>query len=399
MTFYARVHNVVSLFFTKSTYMIYKAIFSSIFALLLSANSFGQQTINATIMHGGIQRDYILYVPANYTGNESVPLLFNFHGYTSNALQQMWYGDFRAIADTAGFIIVHPEGTIDGTGNTHFNVGWGGSTVDDVGFTSALIDELSAAYNLDEDRVYSTGMSNGGFMSFHLACELSDRIAAIGSVTGSMTLGTMTSCNPTHQIPVLQIHGTSDGTVAYTGSAFSEPVSSLIDFWANFNNCDISPTTENVPNTSTIDGTTVEKFTYSNGDNCSEVVHFKITNGSHTWAGSPFNSTGTNYDIDASIEVWNFVSQYDINGKIDCGTSGIEEAMSPELTIFPNPTSTGFTIDGLNQESSFELISVLGERVLSGKISSASNMIAVSELQKGVYFLKVEGTVFEVVVD
>ena len=68
-----------------------------------------------------------------------MPLVFNFHGYTSNATEQMWYGDFRPIADTANFIIVHPNGMLDATGTTHFNVGWGGSTIDDVGFTSALI--------------------------------------------------------------------------------------------------------------------------------------------------------------------------------------------------------------------------------------------------------------------
>ena len=73
----------------------------------------GQQTINSSINHGGITRDYILYVPNSYVTGNQVPLVFNFHGYTSNATQQMWYGDFRAIADTAGFIVVHPEGTLD----------------------------------------------------------------------------------------------------------------------------------------------------------------------------------------------------------------------------------------------------------------------------------------------
>src|SRR5690606_8894444 len=86
--------------------------------------SFSQQTITASITHDAIQRDYILYVPVNYTGTTAVPLLFNFHGYTSNATAQMYYGDFRGIADTAGFIIVHPEGTLDNNNNTHFNV-WG----------------------------------------------------------------------------------------------------------------------------------------------------------------------------------------------------------------------------------------------------------------------------------
>ena len=161
-------------------------LFFTIFCSFLYLSADAQQTINASIINGGIQRDYILYVPANYTGTAAVPLLLNFHGLTSNATQQMFYGDFRSIADTAGFIIVHPEGTLDNNGDTHFNVGWGASTVDDVAFSSALIDFISAQYNINQDRVYSTGMSNGGFMSFKLACELSNRIAGIASVTGSI---------------------------------------------------------------------------------------------------------------------------------------------------------------------------------------------------------------------
>jgi polyhydroxybutyrate depolymerase len=381
--------------------MIKKALLSSIFALLLSANSFGQQTINATIMHGGLQREYILYVPASYSGNEAVPLLFNFHGYTSNASQQLIYGDFRSIADTAVFIIVHPEGTLDANGNTHFNVDWGLSSVDDVGFTSALIDTLSATYNLNAERIYSTGMSNGGFISFKLACELSDRIAAIGSVTGSMTLGAPAVCNATHQIPVIQIHGTTDGTVSYTGSNFSEPVSSVVDYWVGFNNCDVTPVTENVPDISTIDGTTVEKVTYSNGDDCAEVVHYKIDGGSHTWAGSLINLPGTNYDIDASTEVWNFVSRYNINGRIsNCATADVPNIdVMPELTVYPNPTSSKISVGGLNGEMNFTLVSVLGEQVILGKITPASNEISMADVQPGVYFLKLGETVIEVIVD
>lgn len=379
--------------------MIFKTILSLAFTFVIASSTFAQQTITANLMSGGINRSYIIYIPANYTGTTAVPLLFNFHGYTSNSQQQMFYGDFRPIADTAGFIIVHPEGTLDNTGTTHFNVGWGGSTVDDVAFTSDMIDAMAAAYNINLERVYSTGMSNGGFMSFHLACRLSDRIAAIGSVTGSIVPGTMNSCNATHPTPVLQIHGTSDATVPYTGGAgWSQPITSLVNFWANHNNCG-APSTINMPNTSTSDGSTVEKISYLGGDNCSEVVHFKIAGGGHTWAGSALPSSGTNYDIDASKEVWNFVSQYDINGKISCSTNSIDDAAQSTLTIYPNPASSAFSIDGLSQDSHFELISVLGERVLSGKVSAASNMIAVSGLENGVYFLKIEGSAFEVMVD
>ena len=292
----------------------------------------GQQTINASINHGGITRDYILYVPNSYVTGNQVPLVFNFHGYTSNATQQMWYGDFRAIADTAGFIIVHPEGTLDNSGVTHWNVGWGGSTIDDIGFTSALIDSIAAEYSINQDRVYSTGMSNGGFMSYQLACELSDRIAAIASVTGSMNLGWFNSCNPSHPMPVMEIHGTLDPTVSYNASSFTESIPDIMNYWANFNNCNSTPITTNVPNINTIDGCTAEHQIWENGNNGSTVEHYKIIGGEHSWPGALFPNGVTNQDIDASEKIWEFFSKYDINGLISpTSISNISNDKLPNL--------------------------------------------------------------------
>ena len=274
-----------------------------------------QQTINGIITHGGLQRDYILYVPASYSSATAVPLVFNFHGYTSNANDQMWYGDFRAISDTAGFIIVHPMGTIDNTGATHWNVGWGGSTVDDIDFTEALMDDLIATYNIDNNRIYSTGMSNGGFMSYQLACELSDRIAAIASVTGSMSTNLINNCSPNHQMPVMEIHGTADAVVPYSA------LPSIMDFWANFNNCNSAPIVTNVPDINIMDGCTAEHHIWENGDNGATVEHYKIIGGAHTWPGAIFPNGITNQDINASAKIWKFFSKYDINGLISTSTS------------------------------------------------------------------------------
>jgi polyhydroxybutyrate depolymerase len=294
--------------------------------ILISFSCFSQQTINGTIVHDGIVRSYKLYIPSIYSGNTAVPLLFNFHGYTSNSNEQMFYGDFRNIADTANFLVVHPQGTLDNTNTTHFNVGWGGSTVDDVGFTEALLDSLSAVYSIDQNRIYAVGMSNGGFMSFRLACDLSAKIAAVGSVTGSITPSTLVNCNASHPMPIIQIHGTTDATVPYNGSAgWTASITNVLNHWATFNNCSPVPTVVNVPNTNTIDGSTVEKYTYENGDNCSEVVHYKVTNGQHTWPGSIFNLAGTNYDINASVKIWNFLSRYDIFGLISCNPATVDE--------------------------------------------------------------------------
>tara|TARA_B100000767_G_C19691395_1_gene504177 strand:- start:234 stop:1244 length:1011 start_codon:yes stop_codon:yes gene_type:complete len=288
------------------------------FLICLPLFTFGQQTIDASITHGGLQRDYILYVPASYSAATSVPLVFNFHGYTSNANQQMWYGDFRPIADSECFIIVHPEGTLDNSGTSHWNVGWGGSTVDDIGFTESLIDNLIASYNIDNNRIYSTGMSNGGFMSYQLACELSDRIAAIASVTGSMSTNWFNNCSPNHQMPIMEIHGTVDGSVPYA------TIPSIMDFWTNFNNCNNTPIITNVPDINTNDGCTAEHQIWENGTNGATVEHYKIIDGEHSWPGALFSNGTTNQDINAAEKIWEFFNKYDINGVISTSTS-IEE--------------------------------------------------------------------------
>ena len=275
-----------------------------------------QQTINESIIHDGIQRNYIVYIPEIYDGSSAVPLVLNFHGYGSNATQQMFYGDFRDIADTEGFLLVHPEGTLS-NGNQFWNVGFPGttsSTIDDVGFTEALIDELANSYAIDLDRVYATGMSNGGFMSFLLACQLSEKIAAVASVTGSMTPGTFNDCNAQHPTPVLQIHGTNDSVVPYDGnSIWTLPIVDVVSYWVNYNNCDTTPTTTTFPDLDLSDGSTVEHSVYEDGDLGSTTEHMKVIGGGHTWPGSIINTPGTNQDIDASMEIWSFFSRFDIN--------------------------------------------------------------------------------------
>lgn len=274
-------------------------------------------TFTSNISVDGLDREYILYVPASYDHETATPLVFNFHGYTSNATEQMFYGDFRTLADAEGFIIVHPQGTIDSQGNPHFNVGWGSSTVNDVNFAEALIDEIAAEYNINAERIYSTGMSNGGFMSYELACQLSGRIAAIASVTGSMSPNQFSTCAPSRAVPVLQIHGTEDGTVGYDGTTFiSESIPNVVNYWVTHNSCDTDADLMVITDIDTNDGSTVEHFVYDNGTNEVNVELFKVTGGGHTWPGAAINVGVTNKDINATQEIWDFFSRYDINGKI-----------------------------------------------------------------------------------
>ena len=187
-------------------------------AISSNLDSQAQGTINGTINYEDIDRTFILYVPSSYDSSTKQPLVFNFHGYGSNASEQMAYGDMRSQADANGFILVHPEALDDIYGRSYWNIkGWSQSVHDDVKFTENLINLLMDKYSINAERIYSTGMSNGGFFSFHLACNLNASFAAVASVTGSMTNSTFDNCNPRKPTPVMQIHGSLDFTVPYKG--------------------------------------------------------------------------------------------------------------------------------------------------------------------------------------
>ena len=356
-------------------------------------SSTAQQTINASITHDGIERDYILYVPEIYDGSTAAPLVLNFHGFGSSASQQMFYGDFRDIADTEGFLLVHPEGTTF-IGNQFWNVGFPGlsSNIDDVGFTEALIDELATLYAIDLDRVYATGMSNGGFMSFLLACQLSEKIAAVASVTGSMTQDTFDDCNAQHPTPVLQIHGTEDDVVLYNENNLSLPIPDVISYWVDHNNCETTPTTTTLPDVDVSDGSTIEHSVYEDGDNGITTEHMKVIGGGHTWPGSVINTAGTNQDIDASMEIWLFFSRYDIDGLLS--TYDFE---NNQVTIYPNPTQSKINLSlNFSKEVDYKLFSPLGKQLMTGTITSSNEEIDISHLPSNIYFLKVGNQFYKV---
>ena len=370
-----------------------------LFFLGLPFIGFSQQTINGSINHDGQQRDYILYVPESYTGDSPVPLIFNFHGYSNTAGLQMRYGDFRSIADTAGFIIVHPQGTLL-RGITHWNVGgWTvGSTTDDVGFTEALISFIASEYNVDLARVYATGMSNGGYMSFLLACQLSNKIAAIASVTGSMTPEIFNDCNPQHPTPVLQIHGTTDAVVPYYGANWTKPIDKVMEYWVNYNNCSLTAATTTLPNINVIDGSIVEHIVYDGGDNNSTAEHFKVKGGGHTWPGTALVGPGTNYDFDASAEIWKFFSRYDLNGLREATNIEPLGENHLRLKIYPNPTHSLVSIEFETlQEVNYHLLSLTGEIVLSGTIHSSQYDINLLGLPRGVYVLRIGNRGYKIV--
>ena len=257
-------------------------------------------TNTQAIVHDGIDREYILYIPNSYDGTSSVPLMLNFHGFGGSASQFMQEADMRSLAEANTFILVYPQGScLDGS--SHWNPcpigGDNKSTADDVGFVESMISEISSQYNVDMERIYAVGYSNGGMMAYGLANYKSDLIAAVASVSGTM----LDCTGPTnHPMPVVHLHGTSDSVVSYNGSTDWNSVQSTLDHWINFNNTVLTPTITS--------DNTIEHYVYDQGDNSVSVEHYKFIGGEHVWFSTTFQDQST------SELVWNFVSRYDING-------------------------------------------------------------------------------------
>ena len=164
--------------------------------------------------------------------------------------------------------------------------------------------------NIDLKRVYSTGMSNGGYMSYRLACDLSFKTAAIASVTGSMTPETFNTCSPNHPTAVLQIHGDVDGVVPYYGDWKGRSIPDVMNYWKNYNDCQIEDISTVLDVNEDGDGGFFFLYDQCLADIQSEL--YLMTNMGHEW---PRFSNGN--DINAAQVIWQFFSQYDIDGRIN----------------------------------------------------------------------------------
>ena len=346
--------------------------------LLISTSLFisAQTTIVDSIISGGIFRSYRLYIPAAYNGSSPRPLVFNLHGYTSNALEQQYYSNFMPIADTANFLVVYPQGTFIGTA-PYWNAGLSNSGVNDIQFISDLITVLENNYSIDVNSIYSCGFSNGGFMSNTLACTLNNKIAAIASVSGSIFNTQYTTCSPNRVVPVMLISGTADAIVPFSGNGTTMiPMDTALRFWVMNDNCNLIPQFTNVPDFNITDGCTAEHYVYNGGTAGSTCELYKIIGGGHAWPGSSIIVGVTNQDFNASLQIWLFFRKYKLSQFV-----GIEELKQvTDINIYPNPCTNILNIETQNISSTI-IMDLNGRRILE----TTKKQIDVSSLAQGVY--------------
>jgi polyhydroxybutyrate depolymerase len=265
------------------------------------------------IVSGGRTRSYLLYVPDSYDPATPAPLVISIHGFAEWPAHQRQISRWNDLADRHGFIVVYPAGTgfprrwrTSGHGQTP------AEAMQDVTFIADLIDALAGRYNVDRTRIYANGLSNGGGMSYLLACRLADRIAAVGSVAGAY-LCPVEACRPRRPVPFIAFHGTADPIVPYHGgpSAFFHlpfpAVPGWIAAWASRSGCDATPVP--LPGRGEVSG-----LQYTGCQGGADVVFYTIEGGGHAWPGSDpmprFIVGHTTQDIDATAVMWEFFSRH-----------------------------------------------------------------------------------------
>lgn len=265
---------------------------------------------NNTITVDGLERTYEFYAPPSIKSGQPAALVIVLHGGGGRGRGIRTMTQFNPLADEKGFYVAYPDG-LNRQWNDSREFIQGRTQADDVAFIKALITTLKQQYPIN--RVFMTGMSNGGMMTYRLACELSDLITAAAPVAGNLVKDY--DCKPSRPVPLLAINGTADPLVPYNGGVVAREHGEVLStedtmtFWASNNGCTGTPSEEALPDTDPNDGTRVYKRTYP--DCAAPLMLYRIEKGGHTWPGGrqylPKRLIGpVNRDIDATRLIWDF---------------------------------------------------------------------------------------------
>lgn len=291
------------------------------FLTILGFDPLGPGDHERSLTVGNLRRGYLVHVPPAYDHKKPTSVVLAFHGGGANASNMVGFSGLNKKADEAGFIAVYPSGSGRLPKLLTFNAGnccgfAMANHVDDVEFTRILLDDLAKSANVDPKRVFATGMSNGAIMSYRLAAELSDRIAAIAPVAGPM--GTET-CRPRRPVPVIHFHGTADEHAPFRGGKGKGlsgtdfySVEHSIQAWVKANGCAREPVISKLPDKAK-DGTSVIRKTYPSGRDGSEVVLVVVEGGGHTWPGQEprLKELGkSTRNISANDLMWEFFQKH-----------------------------------------------------------------------------------------
>ena len=375
----------------------------SVSFILLCHLTFAQQLIEDDLIHDGSTRLYDVFLPSGYDANSDLPLVIMLHGGGGNKDVVQSFTQLNPVANAQDYIAVYPQGLeplaiggfswADGRGTAADNTG-----IDDVGFIQSLINQLKSDYNIDGQRVYIAGFSNGGFMAQTLACEIPEEFAAAAALGSSLGIQQAADCTTDEATPMMYVVGTADPEIPYNGGTMTNPnvepiigVEAAVQFWVDKNGCDDTPQTTNLPDTVTDDNSTVELLTYDNC-NCNSDVHFyKIINGGHTWPGNEIPSIEpqlgeTNEDINAGLRMLDFFDDH-----VSCQSLSLNGWDDKnEWIIYPNPAQDKVNIIATFPVVRIDILSIIGKRIRYEAIDQLKKFsLERGALTKGIYWIRI----------
>ncbi len=355
-----------------------------------------QNFISQTIEYDGNTREYELYIPSSYTQDVLSPLMFNFHAGNDTTETQIAISDMRNLADENNFILVYPQALADPSDDGSLN--WifkGDSDHDDIYFIDSIISELSNQYSIDIERVYACGYSLGGEFVYELLCRLNDKIAAGVAVARTMGQYQYENCSPGHPTAIMTILGTEDyyNGIDFAGVTYYISADETHQYWTDYNSTDNDPIEIELPDNNTNDGSTVTKRIWENGNSCVSVVELRVNGGGHDWPGS-FG----NLDISSDNEIWNFVSNYSINGLIeDCNLSLNNNVNYNQFSYYPNPIDSYLSITNHSKNKSIIIFDINSKIVYESDLNLGNNRFDISDLNTGIYSVKIGEKTFKII--
>jgi len=343
------------------------------------------KAVTRAIKVGALDRRSLIYIPRSYDPARPTPVVVAFHGGGGNPESMVTLSGLNDKADEAGFIVTYPYGmgllpnrllTFNGGNCCGYAMD---NNIDDVGFVRALLDDLASVANVDANRVYATGMSNGAIMAYRVASEIADRIAAIAPVGGPM--GTET-CAPSRPVAVMHFHGTADASAPMEGGqgvghplARDRPVflsvRHSLDQWIKANGCAEPPMIEQLPDTAA-DGMTVTRTTWNGGRSGTEVVLVQINGGGHTWPGRepPLKQLGNSTrDISANDLMWEFFQRHARTPTNTPGANGAERELPPR------PHGEAAKASGLNPDVLNRLDLAMQQAVANKEVAGVVDLV------------------------
>lgn len=350
---------------------------------LQNLNHPDNRIISQVVASETINREYILYIPQNYNDNIATPLVINMHGFGDCASDYSEtigsFYDFNDLADQENFIVAYPQGAYrPEKEDTYWEPGDTGVDniyENDIYFIEELISDIDAEFNLDLDKVYACGYSNGGMMAYSLACNRSDLFSAIGIMSGTMLAE---DCDLIDPVPIIKFHGIADAVLPYDGNFWYQSVDEVVRFWLDKNSVNLGSLVSSQLN----DGKVVkDEYSEEGSNGC--LTLYTINEeydkpGDHVWFSEEIEG------ITPNRIMWDFF-------KKNCGIiNSLSENNETDILLFPNPFTNQITIQNARNKK-YSIYDINGNLLLKDKLNINSESIDLSQLSRGIYIVKMDG--------